>query len=269
MIFLEILFSGGFFIYNLMWIIERVSTFNNYSIKAWISVRWNNCFLCGFFRYLCYCGRSCYVIVLLGKKLLCDCVIGEEVVMWLCFVSLVTFCGVLIRDPSYKLNDDGITSLMSMLRFWIGLLALSRLKISAGVVKLLLLWIFESLALFSVLTLSLWALEGVMFLLTISTGFLMCFELDSLRWTLFIALGKQYSLETLEIYTWTTFVQNVYVWHVSDIKNLVFYWLRRFVVRNSIKQVIKALDEIKENLVRCFLNKQMKFNVIKMRLKPR
>lgn len=47
----------------MMWIIERVSTCNNCSIKAWISVRWNNCFLCGFFRYLRHCGRTFYLIV--------------------------------------------------------------------------------------------------------------------------------------------------------------------------------------------------------------
>ena len=61
-----------------------------------------------------------------------------------------------------------------MLRFTASLLALSRLKITAGVAKLLLLWISESLTLFSVLTLASLALEGVTFLLTISTGFFVC-----------------------------------------------------------------------------------------------
>ena len=154
---MQILFARGLFIYTVIWTFGRLSTVNDFEIKTWIFVLWKICFVFGFSS---------------------TCVIGEELVLWFYFVSLVTFCVVLIWDPPYELGDERITlSSMQIFGLWVTLLALSWIKISAGVVKLLLLWIFGSLVLLSVLILLLRALEIVTFLLTfLSSGFLINLE---------------------------------------------------------------------------------------------
>ena len=61
----------------------------------------------------------------------------------------------------------------------------------------------------------------------------------------------------------------IYVWHVPHIKNHIFYGYADdhtpFVVRDNITDVIKAIEEIVENLVNWFSNNEMK-NTDKYRL---
>ena len=46
---------------------------------------------------------------------------------------------------------------------------------------------------------------------------------------LFVHLSQAFrSVDILRPYTWTTFVQHIYVWHVLDIKYHVLYWFCRW-----------------------------------------
>ena len=60
---MQIRFARALFVFTVMWIFGRLSTVNDFGIKTWISVHWNMCFVCGFFKYLCCWGRTCSVIL--------------------------------------------------------------------------------------------------------------------------------------------------------------------------------------------------------------